>query len=90
MDENMPKDTNTAPAKPEPMMPVDSTLGKPAMPEPMKSGDNYNKDGGYGKKGGWGKWVLIYVVIAAVVYVAAYYIYKHYTGGASSTGSSLY
>lgn len=65
-----------------PMMP-------PASAEPMKSGDGYDKAGGYGKKGSLGKWIMIYVVIAAVVYVAGYYIYKHYTGGASS-GSSLY
>lgn len=32
--------------------------------------------GSYGQKGGWKKWLLIYVVIAVVVYGVIYYFVK--------------
>ena len=49
--------------------------------------------GAYGKKGSWLKWVLIYVVIAAVVYAGIYFWYKsaHPTTTTNGTSSgSLY
>lgn len=42
------------------------------------------QSGGYGQKGGWKKWLLIYVVIAIVVY-GGYYLFKQ-SGGSTGTG----
>jgi len=36
--------------------------------------------GGYGQKGGWKKWLLIYIVIAVVVYGIIYYFFMRDTG----------
>jgi len=37
------------------------------------SGPINQPSGGYGQRGGWKKWLLIYVVIAIVVYGAYYF-----------------
>ena len=42
--------------------------------------------GGYAQKGGWKKWVVIYVVVAVVIYGAIYYFFMRDTG---STGGTL-
>lgn len=45
---------------------------------------------GYGKRPMW-QWVVLYVVVAAVVYFAVYYIFFRHTGASStSTGTFGY
>ncbi|MEK9167174.1 MAG: hypothetical protein AAB613_00290 [Patescibacteria group bacterium] len=41
--------------------------------------------GSYGQKGGWKKWLLIYVVIAVVVYGIIYYFFMRDTGSSTPT-----
>jgi hypothetical protein len=43
-------------------------------PEPQKKG--------YGKRPMW-QWVLLYVIIAVIVYGAVYLIFFHHSGGTS-------
>lgn len=45
----------------------------PSSPAPVPA--SAPESGGYGKGGGWMKWLLIYVVIAIVVYGAIYFIW---------------
>lgn len=48
--------------------------------------ENNSPQKGYGKRPVW-QWVVIYVIVAAVVYGLIYYFFMRDTGG---TGSSLY
>jgi len=41
--------------------------------------------GGYGRKGGWKKWLLIYVVIAVVVYGIIYFFFMRDAGTGTPT-----
>lgn len=46
--------------------------------------DEQNKPGkGYGKRPMW-QWILIYVVVAAIVYALIYFIFIHKSGTTSS------
>jgi len=47
----------------------------PTPPAPTPAGDQ----GGYGKKS-WGKWILIYLVIAVVAYGLYYFIWLRDSG----------
>jgi hypothetical protein len=55
-----------------------------------KPAGGYDDKGGYGK-GSWGKWVVIYLVIAVVVYGLIYWWYKSAhkttTTGGTNSGS---
>jgi Leucine-rich repeat (LRR) protein len=42
--------------------------------------DNYNKQGGYGKRPLW-QWILLYIIIAVVAYGLIYYFYIAKNGG---------
>ncbi len=44
---------------------------------------------GYGKRPVW-QWVLLYVVIAIIVYGLIYFLFIHKSGSTSSGGSSIY
>ena len=58
----------------------------PATPEPMKTDSSYDSAGGnYGKKT-WGKWIVIYLVIAIIVYGVIYYLIKQHGASTGSTG----
>ena len=46
-----------------------------------------NKPSGYGKRPLW-QWILLYVIIAAIVYVGVYYLFIHKSGSSSSGSSS--
>lgn len=62
----------------------------PAPSAPQTPASN---DGGGYKKGGMGKWILIYLVIAVVVYGLIYLWYKHNhpsTSTSGTTSGSLY
>ena len=51
------------------------------MDDSQQKGNEPNQpSGSYGQKGGWKKWLLIYVVIAIVVY-GGYYLIKQSSGG---------
>ena len=49
--------------------------------------ESEKKSGGYGKRPVW-QWVLLYLIIAAVVYFGIYYIYTHWSGSGSGYGGS--
>jgi len=58
------------------------------MMEDMKqNGDQPTSQpaGGYGQKGGWKKWLLIYVVIAVIVYGLVYYFVLRNNGSYTPT-----
>jgi len=47
---------------------------QPTAPSPAPS-PTPTKEGGYGRSGKWLKWLLIYVVIAVIVYGVIYYFW---------------
>jgi len=51
--------------------------------EPKKQADKKAPTKGYGKRPVW-QWVVIYLVVAAVVYWLIYYLFIHKSGGGSS------
>ena len=57
------------------------------MEYPQQSGNEPtdSSPGGYGQKGGWKKWLLIYIVIAVVVYGIIYYFFMRDTGTGTPT-----
>jgi hypothetical protein len=60
------------------------------MEQPAKMPDSKPAESsgyGYGKKGGVWKWVIIYVIVAIVVY-GAYFIYARNKSNSSSTGTT--
>ncbi|HUA13141.1 MAG TPA: hypothetical protein VL989_01430 [Candidatus Sulfotelmatobacter sp.] len=59
--------------------------------EPNKSNESNTpkKSGGYGKRPVW-QWVLLYVVVAIVVYGIIYLIFIHKSGSSSGSSSSGY
>ncbi len=44
---------------------------------------------GYGKRPTW-QWILIYVIVAAIVYAIIYLLFIRKSGGSTSTGGGLY
>jgi flagellar basal body-associated protein FliL len=60
---------------------------KPAMPAQSQPATDQS---GYGKKGSMWKWILIYLVIAIVVYGGIWYYYHNKNASSGSTTNSLY
>lgn len=56
-------------------------------PEEPKTTKTANK--GYGKRPVW-QWVLIYLVIAIIVYGLIYLIFIHKSGGGTGGGGGIY
>lgn len=56
---------------------------------------DYGKNDGYGKKSIW-KWIVIYIIIAAIVYAGIFLAYRAYkdkgtnNSGSSTTSQSVY
>ncbi|HSX43718.1 MAG TPA: hypothetical protein VLE69_00245 [Candidatus Saccharimonadales bacterium] len=58
--------------------------------EPEKSESPQTpKKGGYGKRPMW-QWVLLYVVVAIVVYGLIYFLFIHKSGSSGSSGGLNY
>jgi hypothetical protein len=53
--------------------------------EPENNETPQQKPSNYGKRPVW-QWVLIYVIVAAIVYGIIYYLFIRKTGGSSGTG----
>lgn len=47
-----------------------------------------NKSTGYGRE--WKKWLAIYAVVGAVVYLIVYFVFIYGGGGAAGSGGGLY
>ncbi|MEK7548354.1 MAG: hypothetical protein AAB499_00445 [Patescibacteria group bacterium] len=62
----------------------------PSSPAPASAPAPAGESGGYGKGGGWKKWLLIYVVIAVVVYGAVYFIWLKPDSDGSGANTSIY
>ncbi len=45
------------------------------------------KNGGYGKRPLW-QWVVIYIIVAIVVYGIAFLVYRQFNNNSSSSGGS--
>lgn len=63
-----------------------SSKSEVASPSPTPVAASEAPASGYGKKGGLWKWVIIYAVIAAVVYGLVYYFFL--AKGNSSSGTT--
>jgi len=76
----------TAEQPPQQTQPAPAPQQDQTAPAPQPTDQKANK--GYGKRPVW-QWVLIYLIIAVIVYGLVYLIFFH-KSGSSGGGSSLY
>lgn len=89
MDTSNPTPTESGPAPMPEVKPATPPMAEPAKPaapaEPMKT-----ETGGYAKKGNLTKWIIIYVIIAVVLY-GGYYLYaRSHNSSSNQTNTSIY
>ncbi len=64
----------------QPAQPAAPVAATPAMPAVPETGQKPAKTGGYGKRPMW-QWILLYVIVAVVLYGLVYFLFLKGDGG---------
>jgi hypothetical protein len=71
------------------MNPQEQPSNQPVPPSQAPANTPPQKSKGYGKRPKW-QWILLYVIVAIIIYGLIYVLFIHKSGSTSTGSSSVY